>query len=143
MKAGTRAWVKKAEDDFGIASRELLSRSRRSCDGICFHAQQCVEKYFKAHLCEAGKASPKTHNLLHLLDLLLKLVPEWELLRPDLHELNQYAVAFRYPGRSANIRQARSAFGICLRVRESIRLRLGLKPPRNMKPRGGRGKRSS
>jgi HEPN domain-containing protein len=36
-----------------------------------------VEKYFKALLCEAGVAFPRTHDLAALLKLLLPLEPLW------------------------------------------------------------------
>jgi len=40
-----------------------------------FFAQQCVEKYLKARLVEAGIAFPKTHDLEALLDLVLPAEP--------------------------------------------------------------------
>jgi HEPN domain-containing protein len=71
MKALTREWLRKAEGDFEIL--ESLSRSRRPRlhDGVCFHAQQCAEKYLKARLYEAHVPFPPIHNLLALLDLTL------------------------------------------------------------------------
>lgn len=43
-------WVSKAENDLRAAVETL--RVERNCptDTICFHAQQCVEKYLKALL---------------------------------------------------------------------------------------------
>ncbi|MBI2433302.1 MAG: HEPN domain-containing protein [Candidatus Hydrogenedentes bacterium] len=38
-------------------------------DSVCFHAQQCGEKYAKALLQEAGVAFRKTHDLGELVDL--------------------------------------------------------------------------
>jgi HEPN domain-containing protein len=48
----------------------LLRRSRKkhSRDLVCFHLQQCIEKYLKARLNEAGIPFPKTHDLERLLD---------------------------------------------------------------------------
>jgi hypothetical protein len=58
MKSLTREWLLKAEGDFEIM--ESLSRSRRPRlhDGVCFHAQQCAEKYLKARLYEANVSFP-------------------------------------------------------------------------------------
>jgi len=84
MKQLTRQWVKKAEDDFQSVQRELAARKRPNLDGACFHAQQCIEKYLKARLQEAGIAFPRSHDLGHLLDLVKAVEPLWECLRPGL-----------------------------------------------------------
>jgi len=75
MKPLTREWVEKAEGDFQVAAQIMRQRKQRVHDAACFHAQQAVEKYFKARLCEAGVAFPKTHDLVALLKLLLPLEP--------------------------------------------------------------------
>ena len=45
-----KEWVDKAEGDFTTASREWRARKCRNHDAVCFHAQQCIEKYLKALL---------------------------------------------------------------------------------------------
>lgn len=40
-------WVAKAEGDFATAWRELAATESPNYDAVCFHAQQCAEKYFK------------------------------------------------------------------------------------------------
>ena len=47
MKPHTREWINKAEDDFFLAANAMKSRSKHVPDGICFHCQQCIEKYLK------------------------------------------------------------------------------------------------
>lgn len=47
MNDGVREWVEKAEGDFCTALREYRARKNRNHDAVCFHAQQCVEKYLK------------------------------------------------------------------------------------------------
>jgi HEPN domain-containing protein len=42
-------WIAKAESDLKTAEDEL-STEKPATDTICFHAQQCVEKYLKAYL---------------------------------------------------------------------------------------------
>lgn len=49
MKQRTIEWIEKAEGDISIAMREMAA-SEPVWDGICFHAQQCAEKYLKALL---------------------------------------------------------------------------------------------
>jgi len=43
-----REWVEKAENDLVAAVHTLTLRERCPSDMVCFHAQQCVEKYLKA-----------------------------------------------------------------------------------------------
>ncbi len=45
---------------------------------------------------------PKTHDLLDLLKRLLTVEPGWAALSPQLTQLVNYAVVFRYPGISAS-----------------------------------------
>src|SRR2546427_12964205 len=58
MKPATRDWAKKAENDFETALA-LMRRKKVLADSICFHCQQCVEKYLKARLEEASMATIK------------------------------------------------------------------------------------
>ena len=52
-------------------------------------AQQCVEKYLKGRMADAGMVVPRTHDLAALLDALLPLEPLWEAARPRLEVLEQ------------------------------------------------------
>lgn len=54
MKATAREWIEKAEADFLSASREYRARKKPNFDAACFFAQQCIEKYLKGRLAEAG-----------------------------------------------------------------------------------------
>jgi hypothetical protein len=42
-----RQWVEKAEEDFRNAEYTLTLKERCPLNTVCFHAQQCVEKYLK------------------------------------------------------------------------------------------------
>ncbi len=101
MKPAVREWIEKAEADFISAGREYRARKQPNFDAACFFAQQCIEKYLKARLVQAGRTVPKTHDLSTLLDLVLSLEPLWEVIRPRLETLTSYAVVVRYPGESA------------------------------------------
>ncbi len=104
----------------------LRRRTRTAANAIGFHAQQCVEKYLKARLEEAGMAVPRTHDLVALVQLLLALEPLWASFAPALRRLNDYAVKFRYPGHPATRAGARQAVQACRSVRADVRLSLGL-----------------
>jgi len=126
MKPLTREWVEKAEGDFLVAAQIMRGRKQRVYDAACFHAQQSVEKYFKARLSEAGVAFPKTHDLVALLKLLLALEPLWSVFLPHAHVLADYAVDFRYPGDTATLAEARLALKYCKSIRREVRSSLGL-----------------
>jgi HEPN domain-containing protein len=105
------AWIlcaPKAEGDVATANRKIRVRKSPNFDAVCFHAQQCVEKYLKALLQEANLPFGKTHPLISLLDLLLSPLPSWEIFRPHLQNLNACSVSSRYPG---GIRGQRSKKG--------------------------------
>lgn len=119
-------WVTKAEGDFATAGRELGVSNNPNYDAICFHAQQCAEKYLKARLQESGIPFGKTHDLSTLLDLTLPVEPSWDNLRTDLQTLSAFAVAYRYPGDSADEIDAREAVTKCQTFRNTVRQSLGL-----------------
>ena len=126
MKATTREWVRCAEEDFDVAQALLRRRTKTAANSIGFHCQQCVEKYLKARLEEAGRPVPRTHDLVALLQLLLTLEPLWAPFAPALRRLNDYAVKFRYPGHTATRVDARQALRACRSIRGDVRLSLGL-----------------
>ena len=73
-------WVAKAENDLTNAVHSLTLGERCPTDTVCFHAQQCVEKYLKALLVLRSIPFSKTHNIR----VLMVLVPED--LRPAIPE---------------------------------------------------------
>jgi HEPN domain-containing protein len=107
-------------------AKRLASAAPPFHDGVCFHCQQLAEKYLKGLLQEGGIIFPKSHDLLHLLGLLLPGDATLKTLWRGLRTLNRYAVDFRYPGVNATKRQARTALRLACRVRAEIRVRLGL-----------------
>lgn len=106
--------------------RESRVRKNPNYDGICFHAQQCAEKYLKARLSKAEIHFTKIHDLVALLELVLAVEPIWEDFRTDLAFLSDFAVNFRYPGESADREAATSAVKRCRVFRKAARFRLGL-----------------
>ena len=117
-----REWVEKAENDLKNAAHTLEMGDDAPTDTICFHAQQCVEKYLKAFLVTRGTDFPKTHEITKIMALL----PEGS--RPDLaaedqERLTDYATVTRYPGGYAAITlaEAERAVEIARRVRDEVR----------------------
>jgi HEPN domain-containing protein len=100
--------VRKAEEDLALAKQGMRSKVPVH-NGVCFHCQQCAEKYLKGLLEELARPIPRTHNLDDLLTLLL---PHHGTLRPlkrGLIFLTRFAVDTRYPGDDASKRQATAA----------------------------------
>jgi HEPN domain-containing protein len=134
MNPLTAEWVRKAEEDFAVATVLNRLRTKPVPDTVCFHCQQCAEKYLKGRLHEAEIAFPKTHNLNTLLDLVLPVEPLWEDMRAMLHRLSLYAIWCRYPGEKASATEAHEVMAMCRQVRHRMRISLGLEPPANGQP---------
>ena len=126
MKPLAAEWAAKAEGDLQTARREMAATDSPNYDAVCFHAQQCVEKYFKARLADGGVTFPKIHDLAALLDLAIPNEPAWASLRDELDSLSSRAVEVRYPGVDSDAEDARGALEIALRVRAVVRPSLGL-----------------
>lgn len=126
MKPAAREWAKKAEGDFKVASQILRARKNVVADAACFHCQQCVEKYLKARLTEAGISFPRTHDLLQILNLCLPVEPLWSPYAKVVDAMTDYAVGYRYPGQSASLAEARQCLKDCKAIRREIRSSLGL-----------------
>jgi HEPN domain-containing protein len=126
MKGTVKEWTVKAEADFSTAARELKASESPNFDAVCFHAQQCVEKLMKALLIHLGIVPPRSHDLTELERLLAPVGPQWSWPVQELRFLTRAAVDFRYPGESADIEEATEALDIATRLRERLRLLLGL-----------------
>lgn len=126
MKPETREWVDKAEGDWGTMLRESEVLIDPNYDAVCFHAQQCAEKYLKAKLFDADIPFRKTHDLLNLLGSALTVEPEWTIYEDLLSKLSVFGVAGRYPGLVSNELQAREAVQNCRDIRSVVRASLKL-----------------
>jgi HEPN domain-containing protein len=128
MKASTHEWITKAEEDFAVAT--VLARPRKNplWAPVCFHAQQCVEKYLKARLNEASVQFHKMHDLEQLLNQALAVEPLWAAFRSALKRLSDAAVVPRYPGGVFTKAEAQRALKTCKSFRREARLSLRLPP---------------
>ena len=92
-----KLWIIKADNDLKTGKDEL-STENPATDTVCFHMQQCVEKYFKAFLIYKNHEIAKTHNLTFLLQECIEIDNEFENLQNiEADELTMYAVGSRYP----------------------------------------------
>jgi HEPN domain-containing protein len=117
-----REWVIKAENDLKTASYILRMSKGCPTDTVCFHAQQCVEKYLKAFLVVKGIDFPRIHDIEYLVSLL----PEDIWLKLSIEEqrrLTAYATVTRYPGdyEPINIAEAKKSVTLARRIRKEMR----------------------
>lgn len=118
-----RDWLAKAEEDWRVASREARVRLDAAYGAVCFHAQQCAEKYLKAYLLAQAIPFPKTHDLLTLRALGGR--PLGILDRNQVAKLSTAAVEYRYPGRNPTRADANRSLAAARRIRSAIRRLLG------------------
>jgi HEPN domain-containing protein len=122
VKKITQEWISKAEEDCLVATRELQAKPP-ALDAVCFHAQQCVEKYMKAILQENEIEFEKIHDLDVLLQRCQKFIPELEEYRDDLIKLSAYAVDIRYPGFRVSDEEAKECVDSMEKIQQVIRTR--------------------
>ena len=130
MNPLTLEWIEKAEGDYR-AAKWLQQAPDPVHDSICFHVQQCIEKYLKAWLQEANIPVQRTHNLEELLALIIPTLPVWSDWQPDFKRITGYAVDPRYPGDSRTAEDTEHAMRICDEVRQAVRTQLKLAMPVN------------
>jgi HEPN domain-containing protein len=126
MNRVVEEWIAKAEGDFAIATREMAVPDSPIYDGICYHAQQCIEKYMKALLIARGVVPAKIHDLVELHRLLSPVCSDWQWPAEELRLLSRAAVMSRYPGEVAGREEAAAAMDICQRARLRLRGSLGV-----------------
>jgi HEPN domain-containing protein len=91
-----RAWFLKAENDLA-AARQIMLMATPPTDTVCFHAQQCAEKYLKGLLTYHQIAAPKTHSLEDLALLCEPAAPGIAAQLAEVEILTSYGVQVRYP----------------------------------------------
>lgn len=113
-------WLLKANNDLMMIENEFHSENPVT-DGICFHAQQSVEKYLKAFLVANQIEFPQTHNIGIILNLCMKVDPDFQGLRESV-TLTRYATGFRYPDDFyiPSIEEANKSFEIAKMVKKFV-----------------------
>jgi HEPN domain-containing protein len=96
MKKITQAWLDAAQDD--LRAIERLVEDEALTNIIAFHAQQCVEKSFKALVEEIGVPVRRTHSLVQLLGVVSKAYDRLSDMDTTLlNVLDQLYTDSRYP----------------------------------------------
>lgn len=136
MNGPLSEWIEKAEEDYRGAVRMMPYRKNPTSSVICFHCQQCVEKYLKACAVRLGFPVLHIHHLERLLDHILPGLPALNSLRADVLTVNPFGVAPRYPGLQLDMRDATDAVA-AKRLRLTLRKVLGVhrKPVRRKQKR--------
>ena len=97
MKNSTLEWFKAAELDLRTMEK-LLDDEFLTCV-VAFHAQQLVEKTFKALFEEKNLDIPKIHSLFSLWKRIAPRFENFPSINEDmLHRLDQLYIDARYPG---------------------------------------------
>lgn len=94
MKAITREWLNAANDDL-IAMEVMLGREEIT-NMVAFHAQQAIEKSFKAVIEEFGLGNIKTHQLQSLYSKIDSIISGFN--ERILAKLDTVYIGARYPG---------------------------------------------
>lgn len=110
-------WILKAEEDYKAALALNRQRKFKLPNSICFHCQQCIEKYLKAYLVYNETEPSRTHDLRKLNDIASSFDPSLNNIYDHLEQLNPYSVEFRYPGESATLKEAKQALVTMKKVR--------------------------
>ncbi len=116
-----REWVRKAEEDYIVATTLARKRKQPTPNAVAFHCQQCAEKYLKAFLVRHQVVFPRTHDLLELHKLCLTVEPACERVGDWRDLLNPYSVECRYPGEEATGEEAKAAVKAMKTVRRFVR----------------------
>jgi len=115
-----KEWIIKAEEDYRTVDALYSKSLSEFANTICFHSQQCAEKYLKALLITSGIEPPWIHSLESLLDLIVPKFPELEKYRALLAQLTPYATEYRYPGKIATEEEANICVTIIRELRNSM-----------------------
>jgi len=84
MNPVIKEWVEKAETDYNAAIVLSKASDMEFPDPVCFHRQQCAEKFLKAFLTSVHVNFPKNHDLSELLNLALPLQQDLEFIAEEL-----------------------------------------------------------
>jgi HEPN domain-containing protein len=124
-------------DERVLAAHTLTLVEDCPTDAVCFHAQQCVEKYLKALLAARQTPFPRVHSI-SALRALLRAAERPSISDSEQERLTDYATVARYPGDYDAIprSEARRAVALARRVRREARRQLPARARRRTRPSG-------
>jgi len=116
-----RLWIRRAESDLKIGKDELATEDPAT-DAICFHMQQCAEKYLKAYLIFHGLEHPRTHELAFIASKCAEIDPSFnDLIKEGIGSLTKYAVGVRYDEEIfPSLEETKQALKLAERVRAFV-----------------------
>jgi HEPN domain-containing protein len=117
-----KGWFKKAENDL-VNAENTMKMGNPPTDTICFHAQQCAEKYIKGFLSFHEIEFPKTHSLEDLVLLCKRVAPSIESDMGDIEILSGYGVEVRYPAElyyDIPKEDAKEAVNLAIKVKSAV-----------------------
>jgi HEPN domain-containing protein len=122
-------WITKAEHDLGMAELAIANKPEYK-DLICFHCQQCAEKYLKAYLICLDVSFKKSHSLIYLMDRLATVEKVPNNLYVTAEILEDYGVEVRYPGdwNLLNAEDIREAHQAAIEIKEFVKDKLDRRP---------------
>lgn len=128
MRKATLQWLESAQMDLDSVAQIIALEHLTPV--VAFHAQQCIEKCFKAILEEHSKKIPKDHSTLRLYGLIKELMAA-EVDTGTLTDLDDLYIESRYPGNLGLLPNGKPALADArqfLEVAEAIynRIRQGL-----------------
>lgn len=116
------AWFTKAEADLQAAEL-LLNAANPLLDIVCYHAQQCAEKYLKGYLVVRSIPFKFVHELAYLTRLCVEQEPEFSEIIDIASELQDYATGVRYPDDELDeptLQEAQKAVACAKEIRDFI-----------------------
>lgn len=117
-----KQWIKKAENDLINAKNSINIKPNPPLDTVCFHAQQCAEKYIKAYLVFNNIEFEKTHDISDLLALASTVDKSFLTLLDEGKKLTPYAVEVRYPMlfEEITLQEAKEAVEIAEKIKRHV-----------------------
>jgi HEPN domain-containing protein len=89
-------WLIKAQHDL-LAAKKLSAEPEIYGDIAIYHCQQSAEKAVKGFLTLHNQEFPRTHDIRLLIQLAIRINPNFEHYQETSEILTPYATEFRYP----------------------------------------------
>lgn len=115
-------WIGKASEDL-LSLESLIKHKDGSPSTGCFLAQQAIEKLFKALIIKYGGELEKIHDLITLLQRVIKFEPETERFSKEIAVITHYYIETRYPGDYPEFtwQECQKAFEIAKEVKDFVK----------------------
>ncbi len=120
-------WFEKADEDL-LTAEVIINLAVPMLGIICFHTQQCVEKYLKGFLVFHGLKARKTHDLVRLLNECSDIDSSFTRWEEACIQLTVYAVETRYPTYSDeySVEEAEEAVAFAAQIKDFVRNKVKL-----------------